>query len=185
MCLFVGRLQIAWGHELLLVCLTQRLHMVVCHILYKVACLKLRPLEGTCLLLTLHLMKPLKAQQEEHVTIVDLIHNSFPRSLYDTSLLPRYAEHDARQVWKRKVCLFTFMLHLFHTDWVALDVDIYVFLQELEAIKSVNHARKILNLGQNAYAWFQYVVHYSRLRCLCATRYMTINHGMLGSIMER
>lgn len=57
---------------------------------------------------------------------------------------------------------------------------IYLFLLERETVKSINHARKILNMKHNANTWFQDVVCYSELKNLCAIGYMTINHGMLG-----
>lgn len=54
---------------------------------------------------------------------------------------------------------------------------ISLFLQDLETIKYVNHATKILNLEHNEDTWFQDVVCYFRLAALCATIYKIINHG--------
>lgn len=66
MCSFVGRGQCARDHELMLVRLTWmcRLHWVVCLRPHKVACLRLESSEGTCLLLTLQLIKPLKPNKK-------------------------------------------------------------------------------------------------------------------------
>lgn len=57
-----------------------------------------------------------KAQQEEPAAIVHPIPNSFLRGPYDTSLLPLYVEHVTRHVWEGNVHLFTFTLHLSHTN---------------------------------------------------------------------
>lgn len=56
----------------------------------------------------------------------------------------------------------------------------YLFLQERETIKSINHAMNILNLEHNANTQFSNCVCYSGLAGLCPTTgYKTINHGML------
>lgn len=62
---------------------------------------------------------------------------------------------------------------------------IYLFLQERETIKYVNHAMKILNLEQSVDAWFQYVVHYCKLAGLCATEYKIINNDIMANYLEK
>lgn len=59
---------------------------------------------------------PYEAQQKEPIVDVDSVSHSFPRGLYDTTLLPLYVGHVSRHVRNREVYLFTFTLHLFHTN---------------------------------------------------------------------
>lgn len=62
---------------------------------------------------------------------------------------------------------------------------IYLFLHLSEMIKSINHTKKMLILGQNVDVWFQDVVYYYGLSCLCDIGYKTINYGMLEDFVER
>lgn len=174
----VRRWQRARGHEVVLVHLAQkcRLHVVACIMLHKFECFGPRPPDGTCLLLTLQLMK-----SPETPANVNLVPYYFPGGPYDTLLLPIYVEHVDRHVWEGEILLYFIWFILIELRLML----VYLFLQEHEMVKSINHARKILNLDQNADAWFQDCVRYSGLAGLCSTRYMIVNHGMFVTFVER
>lgn len=125
-----------------------------------------------------------EAQQEESIVVDAPVHDSFSRGPYDTSLLLLYAEHAARHVWERNVYLFTFILHLFHTNWVVTDVDTFIFTGVWNN-KICKPFQEGFESGMEWRAWFQDVVRYSRLACLCTSWYKTINHGMLTTFLKR
>lgn len=53
--------------------------------------------------------------------------DSYLGGLYDTSLPHLYVERIYGNVWVGEIYLFTFTLHLFHTNRVTIDVDIIIF----------------------------------------------------------
>lgn len=178
MCPLERKWQHARCHKFVLVCLMQkrRLRMVTCLRFHKVGCVRPRPHEGTCLLLALQLVKPM------------LLLIPFLIVYYEASMTPPYFLFmlnmllgmcgNERYIYLLLcyICLILIKLRL---------ILVYLFLEEHETVKFVNHVRKILNLEQDVDAWFQDCVCYSGFTGLCSTGYMTINHGMWAAFVKR
>ncbi|XP_058742488.1 protein MAIN-LIKE 1-like [Vicia villosa] len=74
------------------------------------------------------------------------------------SLLSLYSDHTARHVWDG---------------------------EDRDALKFINHGRKITSLQVPNELWFMDVLRLSELRDLSRNGYPTVNHGMLSAFVER
>lgn len=128
-------------------------------------------------------LKAYEVNQVESTVDADAPVDSYPGDSYDTSLLYLYGDHAARYVWKWDVYLFTFALHIFYTNLIAIDVAIFIFVGA-SMFKIRNPGRKILELEQNEDDWFQNVLCFSRLAGLYVVGYKIVNCGMQTTFAE-
>lgn len=54
---------------------------------------------------------------------------------------------------------------------------IFIFFQQCDPHKFINHGRKIIGFAQPNEDWFQTVLSLSDLKDLCMVGYITINQG--------
>lgn len=74
-----------------------------------------------------HMSPAYEANNKEPISDAYASVNSYPRGLFDTSLLHLYGKHAARHVWKWEIYLFTFASHMFYINLIASDGDIFSF----------------------------------------------------------
>lgn len=79
---------------------------------------------------------------------------------------------------------FSFVIYVFSTNEIHIDGYVF-FLQESDCLKLINHDRKILELEEPTATWFVDVIRYSGLVDLYSSAYMTINHDIQATFVER